>query len=90
MPDDLPDCGSSGLKLFAEDTKFYKSVGQASDHEALQRDLDALLRWSEKWQLSFNHSKCKSLHLGSRNTNHTYHMGDTQLNQTLVEKDLGV
>ena len=69
---DLPACVSSGLKLFADDTKLYRSVGQASESEALQRDLDALLGWSEKWQLPFNQSKCKSLHLGPRNANHLY------------------
>ena len=87
---DLPDVVSSSIKMFADDTKIYRSVSQASDICLLQSDLDALVEWSARWQLPFNHEKCKSLHLGRLNDRHVYHMGDTRLIQTAVEKDLGV
>ncbi len=35
------------------------------DHDILQQDLDNLVNWSHNWQLGFNETKCKSLHLGS-------------------------
>ena len=87
---DLPGEVLSSVKIFADDTKIYRSVGQGSDVQALQRDLDALVEWSERWQLPFNINKCKTLHLGGRNDGHKYIMGDVQLIETEVEKDLGV
>ena len=76
--------------MSADDTKLYRSVSQESDICVLQSDLDALVEWSARWQLPFNREKCKSLHLGRLNDGHEYHMGDTRLIQTAVEKDLGV
>ena len=76
--------------MFADDTKLYRSVSQASDVHLLQADLNALIGWSERWQLPFNCEKCKALHLGRRNENHVHDMGGTQLTQALVEKDLGI
>ena len=87
---DLPGNVSSSVKMFADDTKIYRNIGQTSDIQLLQRDLDALLEWSERWQLPFNHDKCKILCLGRRNDCHAYHMGGSQLIQTSVEKDLGI
>ena len=83
---DLPGEVLSSVKMFADDTKIYRSVSQASDVHLLQADLNALVGWSERWQLPFNREKCKALHLGRRNENHMYDMGGTQLTQTLVEK----
>ena len=87
---DMPGEVRSSLKMFADDTKLYRSVGRESDNGVLQEDLDSLVEWSERWQLPFNREKCKTLHLGGRNDCYTYHMGDVQLSQTPVEKDLGV
>ena len=84
---DLPR--SFMIKMFT-DTKIYRSVSRASGVLTLQVDLDTLVEWSERWQLPFNRSKCKSLQLGPRNGNHIYRMDDTQLDQTSVEKDLGI
>ena len=83
---DMPGEISSSIKMFADDTKVYRSVNQASDIHLLQADLDALLQWSERWQFPFNREKCKTLHLGCRNDNHVYNMGGTQLAQTSVER----
>ena len=87
---DLPDHVSSAMKMFADDTKLYRGVDRDSDTQALQNDLNALLDWSDRWQLPFNRGKCSSLHLGRRNGSHLYHMADTPLTQTLVERDLGI
>jgi len=56
----------------------------------IQQDIDRLFLWSEKWQLFFNISKCKSLHLGKVNPKHAYHMNGYDIVQTSNEKDLGV
>ena len=49
-----------------------------------------LIEWSEKWQMLFNFGKCKCLHTGHGNEDAQYTMGDTVLNTTLKEKDLGL
>ena len=50
---DLPDavCSSSSIKIFADDTKIYRNVSLSSGSEQLQRELDALVVWSDMWQL---------------------------------------
>ena len=42
------------------------------------------------WQLPFNESKCKVLHVSSLNPEHNYKMRDTQLKESYSERDLGV
>ncbi len=39
--------------------------------------------------MSFNTTKCKVMHIGSRNSNLTYYMGG-EPQQTVEENDLGV
>ena len=75
------------MNFFADDTKIYQV---STDSYKLQADIDSVLLWSEKWQLSFNESKCKMLHIGSGNPFHTYTMRDRSLEVTTMEKDLGV
>ena len=87
---DMPDVVQSSILIFADDTKIYRPVRQASGVQSLQSDIDALVRWSAQWQLPFNTSKCKSLHIGSGNVRHVYDMNGAVLAQTAVEKDLGV
>ena len=87
---DLPEAISCSAKIFADDTKIYCRVSQDSGCAEIQRDLEAVASWSNKWQLPFNVKKCKSLHIGSQNPRHTYEMGGVKLDQTLLEKDLGI
>ena len=60
------------------------------DQLRFQRDLDSLYEWSEKWQLPFNLGKCKCMHMGEKNEKHQYMIGNTQVEVTTEEKDLGV
>ena len=57
---------------------------------SLQGDIDALVAWSDRWQLPFNEGKCKVLHLGRNNGSHTYTMRGINLEVTEAERDLGV
>ena len=87
---DLPDIVQSFCRIFADDTKLY---APSSNHMLIQNDLLSLKHWSQKWQLNFNESKCKVLHIGKHNPYHTYHFdipGNTPLTTTNFEKDLGV
>ena len=64
-------------------------VNNLEDQESLQSDIDNLTEWSSKWQLEFNTSKCKYMHLGTANAN-LYKMGNENIQHTSEEKDLGV
>ncbi len=54
----------------------------SEDCEMLQKDLDKLLQWEDKWQMSFHPQKCKMLNVAhtSRPVCHTYHISwETEL-----------
>ena len=87
---DLPDVVQCSVQMFADDTKIYRPVRNPSDAEHLQADINAAVDWSRKWQLSFNTEKCKVLHIGRVNECHAYSMGDSQLEKTSAERDLGI
>ena len=56
----------------------------------MQRDVDSLCEWADKWQMEFNVSKCKTMHLGAKNSRHKYEMKGYILESVLLERDLGV
>ena len=84
---DLPECVESFCKIFADDTKVYNS---SYNHSQIQKDLNEIYAWSDKWQLPFNAGKCKCMHFGQNNPEHTYFLNDTQICDCKEEKDLGI
>ena len=64
--DDLPDVISCVSRLFADDTKLYRSVDSYGVSDTIQMDLYKLDNWSSSWQMKFNIQKCKVLHLGKK------------------------
>ena len=87
---DLDDDITSKVLKFADDTKVFRKIKSDAGRQHLQDDLNKLIEWSEKWQMLFNFGKCKCLHTGHGNEDAQYTMGDTVLNTTLKEKDLGL
>ena len=87
---DMPSSVQSSIYLFADDAKLYRNIASDDDPTALQHDIQQLEKWSEEWQLHFNPSKCKVMHLGRQNPHRDYTMGATTLATTTSEKDLGV
>lgn len=91
---DLPPSVQSEMKLFADDTKLYRTIRTSQDSEQLQADLDTATKWSKEWQLPFNKSKCKTVNYGRKNPRHKYLMegehGKLQIESVKEEKDLGV
>ena len=87
---DLDDDITSKVLKFADDTKVFRKIKSDADRQHLQDDLNKLIEWSEKWQMLFNFGKCKCLHTGHGNEDAQYTMGDTVLNTTFKEKDLGL
>ena len=90
---DLLDEITSKGKLFADDSKLFRRIHDEDDYVALQRDLLKLQEWSSTWLLKFNESKCKVMHIGTRgapNDHYNYNLNGNILEETDLEKDLGV
>ena len=80
----------NNIAKFADDTKISSPAANIQQCSTLQRDLDNILNWSNKWGMQFNIDKCKSLHVGSNNIRFSYSMGNSEIGKTSEHKDLGV
>ena len=87
---DLEDNTSGNVLKFADDTKIFRQVRDVQDSISMQADLDQLVEWADKWQMQFNVSKCKVMHVGQKNLRSPYTMRNNGLQIVEVEKDLGV
>ncbi len=54
-------CQRSTVSLFADDTTAYIAIESDNDIQALQRDLNSLADWKQKWQMEFHQENFKSL-----------------------------
>ena len=79
----------SNVLKFADDTKLYREVSSCDDATMLQADLNNVFDWSQLWQMPFNVSKCKIMHIGSKNPCIPMSLNGTELTTVSVEKDLG-
>jgi hypothetical protein len=80
----------SKLSKFADDTKLCQRAMREEDQISMQEDLNKLIAWSQTWQMNFNVSKCSVMHLGCRNIESNYKMGEADLNCVSNQRDLGV
>ena len=87
---DLPSMVSSPTFMFADDTKIFRCVGSNDDHSALKNDLNLLYEWSVRWQLNFNISKCKHIHLGPIHSYGPYYLNGVVIDSVNSQKDLGI
>ena len=60
----------------SNDTKIASRVNNLNDVKSLQRTLDKLVVWSNKWEMRFNVNKCGGMHIGKRNFEFHYQMND--------------
>ena len=87
---DIDNSVKSKLSKFADDTKLGKVVNNESQAREFQSDLDKLYYWSKQWKMEFNLEKCVCMHVGYKNKNFNYHIGETVLKSVESEKDLGI
>ena len=92
----MPELVDHFCKLFADDSKLIAIIRNSVDQAVLQSDLDKLVDWSVNWKLGFNEDKCKVMNIGN------FAIGKIvlsmksssgeikELNETLVERDLGI
>ena len=86
---DLPTLVNSQIHLYADDILLFRQINSIEDSLALQRDLNAIMKWSEDWQVLF-----KYVHLKITNkrltTDSTYFMEHHQIHRTNNATYLGL
>ena len=89
---DLPDQVNSRVRLFADDMAIYLATSSEGESITLLNDLFILEKWEQRWDMSFNPSKCQVLHITRAKcpiqTKYTLH--DTILESVPSAKYLGV
>ena len=89
----------TNIMMYADDTKIWRQVCKYNDHLKLQEDINYLLEWSIRNKMKFHPSKCKVLMVSRFNPplidilpciQFFYHLGNSLLNYTESEKDLGI
>ena len=76
--------------MFADDTKVALKVENDKDRKKMQKIIDNLVEWTDKWAMQFNATKCKIMHVGRKNPKYEYFMRGTKIEEDDEEKDLGV
>ena len=89
---DLPQNIQAQVRLFADDTAVYLTVGSSDDRDTLQADLNTLQEWELAWDMEFNPSKCQVLHItrSKHPLNTQYSLHGQVLEATDTAKYLGV
>jgi hypothetical protein len=84
---DLPERVESDCRLFADDALVYS----ARDKQVIrQEDLQKLELWAQKWQLTFNPSKCSVLSVGDLHSQPDFYLGGTKLQNVVSHPYLGI
>ena len=78
--------------MFCDDVKIFHKITSPKDVITLQKDLDAVGRWSADWRLMLNASKCKTFKITLRRNlvDSSYSINGTKLENVRKIRDLGV
>lgn len=89
---DMPAEAKSTTRLFADDSLLYRTIRSTEDSQILQEDLQALQKWEETWQMSFNPTKCEVLRITKKRNpiKATYQIHGHTLTLAKTGKYLGV
>jgi hypothetical protein len=89
----------TNILLYADDTKIWREISEEEDHNILQHDINFLMTWARTNKMKFHPDKCKVLAILKRwspfdgilpFTRYIYSMGQSLLEYTDSEKDLGI
>jgi len=73
--------------MFADDSKFFKTVRGESDCEQLQSDIESVYDWCKEWRMKANVKKCCQVNFSNKKNiiDYSYSMGgETLKNETCV------
>jgi hypothetical protein len=79
-------------KLFADDCKLIFIYDDHNDQLVFQNNINLVYKWTQDWLLFLNEGKCKILRFRSKsnNTNYAYYINNHVIQETNIEKDLGI
>ena len=90
----MPNDANHSTSFFPDDAKCIKSIDQLTDctFNLLQVNLSSFGRWSDKWKLVLNSSKCCSIRFSSAATpsNYIYYIDSHPLQNLTHYKDVGI
>ena len=78
------------MSKFADDTKLCHRARNPDDITKLHVDINILVEWANKRQISFNVDKCSVMHIGHNNMQSNYSMSKQHLPTTDQQWDLGI
>ena len=87
---DLPTAVSCQVSLYADDTLLYQEVTSENDVRTFQSNIDAVHKWSKRWHMPFNETKCQAMSFGGDDLKPPYRLGDVLLTWVSETKYLGV
>ena len=93
---DLPEVVDQNtfIFLFADDTKAFRQITNEADQKQLQRDINEMVAWSNKWLLRFHPQKCTMMKIckdkSDKESQYEYTMEGHPLPYSTCEKDIGV
>ena len=70
------------MSKFADNTKLCNRARNPDDIMELQEDINKLVEWANKWQMSFNVEKYSVMHIGHNDMKSNYNMSNQQLPTT--------
>ena len=89
---DIDDSLTNTVFKFADDSKLVGQSRNLDDRAKLQRNLDLMKAWEERWCMKFIVDKCKHLQISDRkrNVDGRYTLGLAEIENVDSELDLGV
>ena len=70
---DIHENVQSSIRLSADYIIIYRKINSNIDHQILQTDLTELEKWSDKWKMLFNLSKCVHLPITNKTKPSSHH-----------------
>ena len=89
---DIQEEVTSTTRLFADDCLLYRPINSPDDEIVLQKDLDTMVKWSHRWGMQFNPTKCESMRVSRKRSpgKTSYNIHGVSLEEAKEIKYLGV